>query len=99
MTHHGATDTGPVWSPDGSRIALRSDRNGNSDVFVMNADGSNQHRLTASGSALYPAWSPSGDKIAYASDECGDGWLALADGFLIIAQTEKWIYAYRAQEP
>ena len=32
----------PAWSPDGSKIAFRSDR----DIYVMNADGSNQTNLT-----------------------------------------------------
>jgi len=36
-------------------------------------------------------------QIAWQSDH--GGWLAVADGFLIIAQTEKRICAYRAQEP
>ena len=36
----------PVWSPDGSRIAFASDRNGNLDVYVMPAEGGRATRLT-----------------------------------------------------
>ena len=35
LTLGASHNTGPVWSPDGSRIAFASDRNGNMDVFVM----------------------------------------------------------------
>ena len=35
----------PAWSPDGSQIAFISDRNGAYEIWVMNADGSNQRAL------------------------------------------------------
>lgn len=37
---------GPEWSPDGELIAFNSQRDGNSEVYVMRADGTNQRRLT-----------------------------------------------------
>ena len=40
------TDFYPSFSPDGSKIAFSSDRDGNYEIYVMNADGSNQTRLT-----------------------------------------------------
>lgn len=39
-------NSGPVVSPDGSKILFRSNRDGNEEIYVMNADGSNQTRLT-----------------------------------------------------
>jgi len=49
----------PGWSPDGTRITFQSDRDGNDEVYVMNADGSGQTRLTNNlGKDLLPAWSP-----------------------------------------
>lgn len=54
-----------TWSPDGTQIAFRSERNnGDPEIWLMNADGSGQHRLTR---GLSPAWSPDGSRIAYAS--------------------------------
>ena len=35
----------PVWSPDGSQIAFLTDRTGQWEIWIMNADGSNQHPL------------------------------------------------------
>ena len=46
-------DCFPAWSPDGSKIAFTSDSDGDYEVYVMNADGSAQTRLTNSpGSGL-----------------------------------------------
>jgi dipeptidyl aminopeptidase/acylaminoacyl peptidase len=64
-----AQDGGPVWSPDGTRIAFESNPNGQSDLFVVNADGSGKTRLTTIGSTqeanFAPSWSPDGTRIAF----------------------------------
>src|SRR5882724_6665419 len=36
LTHNPAEDQGPVWSPDGTKIAFVSKRDGREDIFVMN---------------------------------------------------------------
>ena len=41
LTSNAAADSNPAWSPDGTRLAFASARDGNSEIYVMNADGSN----------------------------------------------------------
>jgi len=57
----------PTWSPDGREIAFMSWRNGQTEIFTMNADGTNQQRLVTmpSGSAIDPRWSPDGTRIVF----------------------------------
>jgi len=43
---YGLNDTSPTWSPDGSQIAFVSLRNEKFQIFVMNADGTDQHSIT-----------------------------------------------------
>lgn len=63
----GSMNVEPALSPDGKRIAFSSDRSGVPMIYLMNADGSNQKRVTFSGKYnSTPAWSPDGSKIAFA---------------------------------
>jgi Tol biopolymer transport system component len=63
------SDFEPDWSPDGKRIAFTSDRRINSDIYIMDANGSNLVNLTHNKAAdSNPSWSPDGHKIAFISD-------------------------------
>lgn len=46
LTSSHAYDTAPVWSPDGSRIAFSSTREGGTDIFLMPAAGGTPRRIT-----------------------------------------------------
>jgi Tol biopolymer transport system component len=77
-------DDDPQWSPDGTRIAFVSDRDGGGgDIWVMNADGTSPRNLTRTpGDDLSPRWSPDGKRIAFTSfrDSDAEIYLMNADG-------------------
>jgi Tol biopolymer transport system component len=62
LTHDDVSNIEPAWSPDSARIAYWS----GGELWVMNADGTNQHRIyRGSGGAWSPSWSPNGKRIAF----------------------------------
>ena len=70
-----ATDA--VYSPDGTKLAfLGVDGKGHSDLFSIDADGTDRHRLTRTpgGLEIWPSWDPSGQRLVVtrvAEDERG----------------------------
>jgi Tol biopolymer transport system component len=71
-----AVGGGPRLSPDGTRIAVAKNQNGNSGLALMNADGSNESVFTA-GEQLFPtSWSPDGTRIL-GSIYTGGAWHAV----------------------
>lgn len=72
LTFEKGADVNPAWSRDGRRIAFASDRAGNREIYVMDADGKNVARLTDSPTPDYqPTWSPDGTRIAFVSERYG----------------------------
>ena len=45
LTFDTFTDFNASWSPDGREIAFRSRRNNNSDIYIMNDDGTNVRQI------------------------------------------------------
>jgi Tol biopolymer transport system component len=75
----------PAWSPDGTRIAFASERDEpnpgrcrqcNSDIYVVNVDGTGLERLTHDPTAeSSPDWSPDGKRIAFVKGQ--DHWVTI----------------------
>ena len=81
LTNTGGGEFAPAWSPDGSKIAFYSSRDGISgEIYVMDADGLNQVNLTnnAAGDSS-PSWSPDGSKIAFGSFRDGNSEIYVMD--------------------
>ena len=70
--------------PGTEKIVFVSNRDGNSEIYIMNSDGSGQKNLTRHrGDDYSPVWSPTGRQILFASDRGGqtsDLYLMDADG-------------------
>jgi TolB protein len=79
---HGEAHS-PAWSPDGRRIAFAGPccEDSNGAIYVVDADGSNLHRLT-SGFDAAPAWSPDGTSLVFSrqADIYPDVWIVRSDG-------------------
>ena len=76
----GVEDSGPSWSPDSSKIAFMSSRDGNDEIYVMDADGRNPVNLTNHPSWDSSAdWSPDGEKIVFFSHREGQSDIYVMD--------------------
>jgi len=76
LTGDESNDEWPVWSPDGARIAFFTNRRKNRDdlkynfqLYMMNADGTEQKRVTSDGPGINfnISWSPNGNRLAFQS--------------------------------
>jgi Tol biopolymer transport system component len=70
----------PIWSPDGTQIAFLRAPSNQSDLYIMNADGSRVRRITHGFRYIAdPAWSPDGGRIAFTRGG-GDIFIVNVDG-------------------
>src|SRR5262249_14088937 len=76
------------YSPDGTKIAYQSDLSGDIQIWLMNADGSDQHQLVddPGWADFMSAWSPDGSRIAFARCDPSLGFLFDCD--IVIANAD-----------
>jgi TolB protein len=66
------TNINPSWSPDRFRLVFESRRHGRAPLYIINADGTGERRLTRNGADdTHPAWSPDGSTIVFDSTRDG----------------------------
>src|SRR3954449_6693407 len=65
LTSGMAEDIDPVWSPGGTKSAFLTDRDGNREIYVLDAGGANPRNLTnrPASDEYGPDWSPDGSKL------------------------------------
>lgn len=67
ITSNSAFDSRPVWSPDGSRIAFVSYRQGGADVYIVSREGGEPTRLTTHSAAEFPVAFKDDSTILYSA--------------------------------
>jgi Tol biopolymer transport system component len=84
----GGTSESPVWSPDGTQIAFQHSQERPNpayggpytwDVYVMNSDGTGEHRLTNTDRCYHPSWSPDGRRLVCSCEFGGELDLYIVD--------------------
>src|ERR1043166_619674 len=87
LTDHKARDVYPRFSPDGTRIAFSSNREGNYDVFVVASTGGKPRQLTFhSAEDIVVGWSPDGKKILFTSSRSKGAFPGVTTLFEIAAE-------------
>jgi TolB protein len=96
LTSNKAEDSSPAWAPDGAAIVFVSDREGeHPGLFLMGADGSQQHRLIFSKRQdfCFPAWSLDGSTIAFSAlNRVGPQYVAVG---VELPHCEEWTGEYQ----
>jgi Tol biopolymer transport system component/imidazolonepropionase-like amidohydrolase len=67
LTNDAFVDTDPAWSPDGTRLAFSTDRDGSMDLWIRDMRSGTDRKLAPR--AMSAAWSPDGTRIAYLDPE------------------------------
>jgi hypothetical protein len=73
LTDNTSDDRFPRVAPDGRQIAFTAYRDGNAEIYLIDADGGGTTRLTNNAASdEAPTWNAAGTRLAFASDRDGD---------------------------
>ena len=72
VANYRGSNSAPAWTPDGKQLAAVLTKDGGSQIYMMNADGTNLRRITFSGGIdTEPFFTPDGQSIYFTSDRGG----------------------------
>jgi len=72
VANYKGSNSAPAWSPDGKQLAVVLSKDGGSQIYLMNADGTDLRRITFSGLIdTEPFFTPDGQSIYFTSDRGG----------------------------
>jgi TolB protein len=72
VANYRGSNSAPAWSPDGKQLAVVLTKDGASQIYLMNPDGSNLRRITFSGAIdTEPFFTPDGQSMYFTSDRGG----------------------------
>jgi TolB protein len=93
MTTGRGPDVSPVWNrKTGAQLAFVSGSTGLPQVYTMEADGTNQQRMTDQGYAVSPNWSPNGQFLTLAwTRKYGPGEPGSSDIYLMDIASKQWV--------
>ena len=92
LSKRAGDDQDPAWSPTGKKIAFSSyyREDGLPQLFIMNADGSEQTRLSERFAEHFPTWTPNDDFLVYVLDYAGSNVLSMRDRWSLYADQKKF---------
>ena len=93
LTTSAGPDVSPVWNPKtGAQLSWVSGRTGLPQIYTMEADGTNQQRLTDQGYAVSPAWSPNGQFLVFSwIRHYGPGAPGAQDIYIMDVASKQWV--------
>jgi len=92
-------DHSAVWSPDGKRIAFISDRDGNPEIYLVDAAGDQETRVTSTPAPEYGlSWSPSSKELVFVSERDGNAEIYILN-VVDLAQTRLTYNEARDDQP
>jgi tricorn protease len=102
ISNHNYADRSPVWSPDGSKIAWFSDRNGEYQLMINDQFGTGAPTAIALPNPTFyfkPAWSPDGKYIAYTDTDYNLWMVNLESGESKKVDTDRYAHPNRTMNP